>query len=127
MQFLDQEVQALADLAAFLDQPLDLVEVRFQAGQLLGDVDADGERGGLGQRPVLRGFGQRGAVREGHRFLPALEKPRTLLFHQLRYQRLGLPGQFAQLLQVAQEHARQAGALALARGHQFIDGLAGEF
>jgi hypothetical protein len=65
VQFLDQEVQPLADLAALLDQALDLVQVGGQPGQFLGDVDADGEGGGLGQGAVLRRFGRGRCLRPG--------------------------------------------------------------
>lgn len=40
LQLLDQEVQALADFAAGVEQAADLVEVGAQAREFLGDVDA---------------------------------------------------------------------------------------
>ena len=52
MQFLDQEVQPLADLAASAQQAFDLVEVGRQPRQLLGHVDADREGGGLVERTL---------------------------------------------------------------------------
>ena len=53
-QLLDQEVEPLADLAALGEQALDLVEVRAQPGQLLGDVDADREGRGFVEGALLR-------------------------------------------------------------------------
>ncbi len=69
----DQEVEALADLPALLDQPLDLVEVRIEAGELLGHVDAD-------RRAVASASARSWAASGGvpllrpMAFLPALEK-----------------------------------------------------
>jgi len=126
VQFLDQEIQPLADLAALDDQPLDLVDVRAQAHQLLGHVDPDGEGRCLGQGPVLRGFGQRRPLGQRHGLLPALQEAGALLRHQFGHERLGLGGQAAQLFQVPQQHGRQPGAFALARRHQVVQGPAGQ-
>ena len=52
-QLLDQELEALADLAALVEQARDLVEVRAQARQLLGDVDPDRVGGRFVERALL--------------------------------------------------------------------------
>ncbi len=75
-QLLDQELQALADLAALVEQARDLVEVRAQPRQLLGDVDADRVGRRLVERALLDRFARHRLRRAGlvERFLPALEE-----------------------------------------------------
>jgi len=126
VQFLDQEIQALADFAALLEQALDLVQVGIEAGDLLGHVDADGEGGGLGQGAVTGGLGQGGAIGQGHGLLPALHEALALLLHQQGHHGHGLLGQGAQLLQAVQQHGGQALAFALAGRHQRRQGLFGQ-
>ena len=126
MQLLDQEVQTLADVATLFEQALDFVEVRAQARDFFSHVDADGKGRGFGQGAVLGGFGCNRAFAEGHGLLPALQELLALLLHQLRHQRRGGLGQFAQLLDAVEQHVGQALALTGASREQLGDGLFGQ-
>ena len=120
MQFLDQEVQPLADLAAFLQHGLDLIEVRRQPAQFLGHVDADGEGRGLGQGALLRGLGADLAVAAGQRLVPARDEALFLRLHRLRHQRLGGARQFAQLCHALADQLGQARTFARTRGDEIV-------
>ena len=113
MQFLDQEIQAFADFAAFGCQTLDLIEVGVQSRQFFGHVDTDGKRRGLGQCTVLCCFGQGGAFAQSQGFFPALQKTLALLLHQLGHQRQRLAGQNPQLHHTVDQHCGQPSALTL--------------
>ena len=126
VQFLNQEVESFAELAALVQQLFHFVEVGAQPREFFGDVNADGKGGGFGQGPVVYRFGQGGAVRQGHGLFPAVQKALALLGHQLRHQGLGLGGQTAQLVQVAAQHGDQALAFALACGQQLLQRRIGQ-
>src|SRR6478736_9335712 len=75
-QLLDQELEALADLATLGEEARDLVEVRAQPRQFLRDVDADGVGGGLVEGALLRRLARDRLGRPGglERVLPALDE-----------------------------------------------------
>ena len=79
VQFLDGEIESLADLAPF-EQSFDFIEMRLQAPHFLGHVDADGEAGPTRRGPVRPSGGQR--LRPGPGFLPSLEEAPLLLARQ---------------------------------------------
>ena len=95
-----------------VEQAVDLVEVRAQAGQLLGHVDAQRERGGLAQRALARRVGVARRRPLAQRFVPAFDETLLLALHQSRDQRLGLLGQRAQLLHAFAQHFDQTCAFA---------------
>jgi hypothetical protein len=53
VQLLNQEVESLADFTAGSKQAIDLVEMRIQARELLGNVDAQCQRRGLAERTFV--------------------------------------------------------------------------
>src|SRR5439155_9130367 len=73
-QLLDDELEALADLAALFQQARDLVEVRAQAGQRFSDVDADRVRRGFVEGALLDRLARDGLRGAGlvERFFPSV-------------------------------------------------------
>src|SRR5664279_441947 len=122
-QLLDDELEALADLAALVEQARDLVEVGAQARKLLGDVDADR----IGRRFVERALLDRlardrlrgaGLV---ERFLPELEKALLHAADGAGHERLGRVGEAAQMGDTLGEDDREPLAFAGARGGEALD------
>ena len=109
------------------EQSFDFIEVRLQAGDFLGHVDAKWRRPWL---PTRRGpvrprrcsaFGQ------AHGFLPSFHEALALLLDQQGGTRgPGLLCQGPQLLQVALQHGCQPGAFLLPGVEQGGEGLFGQ-
>ena len=120
MQFLNQEIEPLAGFAAFFQHRFDLVQVRGEPAQFLGHIDADGERGGFGKGPVLRGFRCDLAFACRQRLLPACQKALLLRLHRFGHQRFGRCGQPTQLRHAFADQLRQPLALTRTRGDEIV-------
>ena len=97
VQFLNEKVQALADLATFTNQGFQFVQMGLEACQFFGYVNANGKGSGFRQGAVLRGFGRYPACGQGHGFAPFFDKAQPLLFYHLRHQGHSLRCQATQL------------------------------
>ena len=116
----------LPSFAALLEQALDFVQVRAQAGDFFGHVDANGKRRGFGQRAVLRGFWQRAA-----RGQPMASCQRSRKRARCCSTSLGTSGaaccaRVRNSAQMALQHHGQPGAFALPRRQQGLERRCGQ-